>query len=93
MIYFIHTGINVTSHSAQFESDVVTVIVEWNVEESSASYYDILIRPPATFTYKQSTSIQLKVSYNIAYNVSVVRQSVVCGRNATALIGLYYSRC
>jgi hypothetical protein len=85
-----HTGINTLSE--HFESNVVTVIVEWNVEESSARYYDILITPPATFIYKQSTIIQLKIPYNIAYTVSVVSTSMVCRRNVTTLTEIYYSK-
>lgn len=83
-------GINTLSE--QFESNVVTVIVEWNVEESSARHYDVFIRPPAIFMYKQNTIVQLRISYNIAYNVSIESTSMMCRRNMTAVTELYYSK-
>ena len=89
--YCIHAGINITFLSEQFDSAVVTVDFEWVAQGSRLRSYDLIITPQPAFTFRRAEGVQLQVFYNTVYNVSVVGTSLICRKNVTTLIGLYYS--
>ena len=71
----------------------VHVILEWTEEDSITYSYDIMISTslPLEETFNGSSKIQLTLSYNIRYNVSVVATHP-CGHvsSIVASIELYY---
>ena len=64
-----------------FGIDKVTTILEW-VQESGAFYNISIVPQVMTLRIIRSTSVQLTVSYNIQYNVSIVAFDSLCGQNS-----------
>ena len=83
-------------------SSRVVVILEWTLSDTLGRYQQLLL-PNASvsvvpspemeiFMFIRSTSIQVTLSYNILYNVSVT-QPGICGQpSQTASIKLNYSK-
>ena len=69
----------------QFGVDNVTVILEW-IHENATSY--TLSTIPQVAIRNQTTSVQMTLSYNTLYNVSVV--ATLCGQNTTIVSVLSY---
>ena len=63
----------------------MTAILEWDQEDRV--FYDVSVVPNVTVRLNQNTSIQLTVSYNIQYNVSVV--ATLCGQSTTHVTELH----
>ena len=55
--------------SEEYRADNVAVIVEWTEEEGAS--YNITIFPMVPIIFTGSTSVQLIISYNTEYNVSL----------------------
>ena len=90
-----HTGpqiLEVSTSLEQFERDGVTVILEWTLEYSGTFYsYHVTVVPSvAILTYSGRVRVQLKVSYDVSYNISVVASSLCGQRNVTAFTILHY---
>jgi hypothetical protein len=70
----------VISVSEEYRADScsISVVVEWTRREGVS--YNITIVPMVPVTYTGSTSVQLIVSYNTEYNVSL-EASAVCQRS------------
>ena len=69
--------------SEHYESDGVTVTLEWT-EETSLYSYHIIITPYLPFINNSfgSTTVHFKVPYNIAYDIGVVTTPPnPCGQN------------
>ena len=80
--------------SERFNRDGVEVILdlEWTHENSLYSYH-IHVTPQPSFIVKLNrSSVQLKVLYNLLYNVSVVNLSP-CGQRVHSISELYYGEC
>ena len=71
----------------EYGADNVTVIVEWTEEEGVS--YNITINPSVPKTFTGSTSVQLIVSYNTEYNVTL-EAVAVCHSVATNHTRLFY---
>ncbi len=72
--------------------DGITVILEWTQDNHTSYSYDVSITPHAVSTLiPERMRVQLNVSYNLTYNVSVLA-TPNCGNNITAAasIELYY---
>ena len=71
------------------ESDGIRVSLEWTLENESLYSYSVSINPLVAFMLTERTSLQLKVSYDTLYNVSI--QSIPrCGqRNLTTSIKVH----
>ena len=88
---------NIRANSEQFESNAVTLVLEWTQprESSLLSYsYDVSAVPDLQLdiTFIGSTSVQLTVPYNMLFNVSVTVSESLCGLNhVTTEITLLYS--
>lgn len=70
-----------------FRTNSILVFIDWNksrLHENDMAYkVDAL--PQALVTFTSTTSVQLQVSYNILYNVSVT--ATLCGqRDATTTV-------
>ena len=74
------------SISEGYRDDNVTVLVEWTQEDVS---YNITIVPMVPIIFIGSSSIQLIVSYNVEYNVSL-EAVAVCQSIAPGHIRLFY---
>lgn len=59
-------------------SNTVTVFLSW-IPENMVDY-DVTIVPDTYLTFNDSTSIQMMLSYNTKYNVTVTATS--CGQNS-----------
>ena len=86
---------NIRANSEQFESNAVTLVLEWTQESSLLSYsYNVSAVPDLQLdiTFIGSTSVQLTVPYNMLFNVSVTVSESLCGLNhVTTEITLLYS--
>ena len=71
----------------RYETDNVTVIVEWTSQEHVT--YTTSVSPLTSVTVTGSSSRQLTISYNTNYNLSV-EAAPPCGPNPTAVITLNY---
>ena len=91
--------LSVQSDPEQFSSDGVTVNLEWTLLNSQAYYQQLLqnvsisANPPLdNIMFTGSTSVQLMLSYNTLYNVSVTQHSTCRLLNRTTFILLNYSK-
>lgn len=75
-----------------FERNGVVVSLEWIPENSLYSYYVLIIPQPSFIIRLNRSSVQLKVLYNVLYNVSVVKTSP-CGQRVYTVNELYYGKC
>ena len=71
----------------EYRTDNITVIVEWTKVEGVS--YNISTVPTVPMIYTGSTSVQLIVSYNTEYSVSL-EAATVCQRVAVSHIQLFY---
>ena len=74
--------------SEQFGTESVTANLEWEQEVDDIVFYDVNVIPHVAIRFTGSTNVQLTLSYNTQYNVSVV--ATLCGKNTTDIIGLHY---
>ena len=62
--------------SEKFESDGITVILEWtyykNHNQPDLYSYNVSVSPVVAATSSERRSVQLMVSYNTLYNVSIL---------------------
>ena len=86
--------INIHPFSKVFESNRVIVTLEWT-QASSFHFYNVSVIPSQSVEVmsRGSTRVQLALSYNTQYNVSVVATHI-CGQTyrVTNLTELYYSK-
>ena len=87
MNYSASFGSVMVTTSEEYIADVVTVIVEWSEEQGVT--YNITIVPMVPIIFTGSTSVQLIVSYNIEYNVTL-EAVAVCQSVAPSRIRLFY---
>ena len=74
----------------EFESDGVVVTLEW-VQQNFYSY-NVSVVPQLEYTVNEFTRVQLNVSYNTFYSLSIIA-SPPCGQNSTVkFIGLHYCK-
>ena len=80
-----------TPLSEKFERDGIIVTLEWSHENSGTLYsYYVTVVPSVEIVFIGRVKIQLKVSYDVLYNVSVVASSLCGQRNATTFTILHY---
>ena len=78
LIFLCCTNPEEVTKSEYYESDGVTVTLEW-AEETSLY---INITPYLSFNFSGSTTVHFKVPYNIAYDIGVVTTPPnPCGQN------------
>jgi hypothetical protein len=82
MVYNVigNQNIAVTTLSKQFESEGVTVTLLLTGLDPLYSYHVSAIPQLISQTFIESAMVQVKVSYNIHYNVSILAASP-CGKN------------
>lgn len=94
------SNFSIRSHSEQFASDRIMVILEWTVTLSQTYYQQLLPNvsaiiipnPGITMAYMGNMTLQLMLAYNTLYNVSLT-QPGICGQpDQTAFIELSYSK-
>ena len=73
------TGQPEVNSRAQFGTENITVTLKW-VQEAGVSY-NISIFPQVNHESIDSTVVQLRITYNVMYNVSIMR--TLCGRHTT----------
>ena len=73
--------------SEEYRANNISIIVEWTEEEGVS--YNITIIPMVPITFTESTSVELIVSYNTEYNVSL-EAVAVCRSVAPSHIRLFY---
>ena len=66
---------------AQFGTENVTVTLKWAQEPGVL--YIVSVVPQVDVEFIDSTVVQLRVAYNIIYNVSIV--ITLCGRHTTTI--------
>ena len=79
--------LNISTIIEEYGADNVTVSVNW--AQQVGVTYTARISPLAPISSTGSNSRQLKLSYNTAYNLSVVAVTP-CGTTMVAFIGLHY---
>ena len=75
------------STSEEYRADNITVLVEWTHQGGES--YNVTTVPMVPMIYTGRTSVQLLVSYNTEYNVSL-EAATVCQRVAVSHIQLFY---
>ena len=91
---FQQTTIIVRVVSEHFNRDDVKVSLEWIPENPLYSYHVHITPQPLFLTVNLSrSSVQLKVLYNVLYNLSVVKMSPCGQTRAGSIIELYYGEC
>ena len=87
-------SVNIQIVSENFKRDRVEVLLEWKQENHTFHSYNISITPHVASTLiSERMRVQLKVSYDILYNVSVLATPHCTGQGnnyLAALIELYY---
>ena len=78
------------STTEEYRADGVSVVVEWTQQES-VSYNVTIIPMVPVIIHTGSTSVQLTVSYNTEYNVSL-EASAVCQSIVSSNITLFYGK-
>ena len=74
----------------EYRADSIAVIIEWT-QWKGVSYNITMIVPMVPVIYTGSTSVQLTVSYNTKYNVSL-EGSTVCQSIGASNITLFYGK-
>ena len=84
---------NITSQLEQLDSDGVIVTLNWTQQSTFLSYHTSVFPNLATTDlHTEVTGVQLKVLYNIRYNVTI-EASHLCGKySLMTIIALYYSK-
>ena len=72
-----------------FESDGVTVTLEWHQNPYFHSYYVSVIPNDIVMRTNGSIHLMLKVPYNTFYNISILA-TLPCGKNMTDITELFY---
>ena len=84
---------NISTTSEQFGHDAVSVTLQWIPASFNSLYsYNVIVDPQVQLQFNGSTRVQLTLSYNTLYNVSVVATHL-CGQNTNNMITfveLYY---
>lgn len=80
--------------SEEYESDNITIIVEWasplqQAYVATIMSYSLGISPPVHLMFTGRSSAQLTILYNTVYNLSIVATNL-CRPNATAFLILNY---
>ena len=78
--------------SENLERDGVIVILEWTQENHTYYSYNVSVTPhPPSTLISERMRVQLKVSYDILYNVSVLATPHCTGQgNIEAFVELHY---
>ena len=89
-----HRPVILSIISEDFESNGVVVTLKWltHVQLIYTYHVDIVPQPSSLIIGVNRSSVQLKILYNLAYNVSVVKMSP-CGQSIATIIELYYGEC
>jgi hypothetical protein len=90
MINILHPeiSVHVREQAAEFETDGVTVILEWD-ELNPLYSANVSVTPEAQVNISSSTA-RLTLAYNETYNVSIMI-SYLCGQNSvTVFTAVYY---
>ena len=86
MLYIVYSNsLEVAVVVLSFGVDNTTVSLLWTQQESSLVFYNVSIAPQAAVMFvpgSESITIQLTVSYNTWYNVSIV--GTLCGRRISS---------
>jgi hypothetical protein len=98
-IHYFNLDLSVQSHSEQFSSNEVTVTLEWTLLNSQ-SYYQQLLSNISVNAVPQLNNVmptgnmrvQLTLSYNTPYNVSVTQHSTCQLLIRTTFLLLNYSK-
>ena len=87
--------------SELFSSDGISVVLEWNVSNVQIYYQQLLQNisanivpnsPKMALMHTGNRTLQLMLSYNTLYNVSITRPGI-CGQpNQTVFVELNYSK-
>jgi hypothetical protein len=98
-IPYFNLDLSVRSHSEQFSSNGVTLTLEWTLLNSQIYYQQLLSNISVSTDPQLNTVIptgnmrvQLTLSYNTPYNVSVTQHSVCQPLIRTASLLLNYSK-
>ena len=71
------------------KSDHILMTLEWTRNDLTYSFHIMVIPPTPRVNYSTSTQAQIKVSYNVGYNVSILVSS--CGQyNVTAFFKVVF---
>ena len=99
LIYILQLDLSVRSCIEQFLTDGITVALEWTLLNSQDYYQQLLsnisvsINPqPKNVMFTGDMRVQLELSYNTLYNVSVTQHSTCQQLNQTKIIELNFSK-
>ena len=77
-----------TKHSECSKPDTCMVMVKWTHLDNSEVLYNVSVAPQIDVNFIDNTTIQLNVSYNIFYTVSIL--STRCGIESATIIQIHY---
>ena len=87
--------VNIKIVSENFEKDDIRVILEWTQENHTSYSYNVSVTPhPVSTLISDRMRVELKVSYDLLYNVSVLATPHCTGQGSTVEVftGLYYGQ-
>ena len=87
--------VNIDIVSDNFEKDGIRVILEWTQENHTSYSYNVSVTPhPASTLISERMRVELKVSYDLLYNVSVLATPHCTGQGSIveAFIELYHGQ-
>ena len=71
------------------KSDHILMTLEWTQNDLTYSFHITVVPPTPQVNYSTSTQVQIKVPYNVAYNMSILVSS--CGQyNVTAFFKVVF---
>ena len=82
-------SIEVTTSLEHFEREGATVTLELTELNSFYSYHVSALPQLMSHMFIESTMVQIKVFYNVHYNVSIIATSA-CGKSITTFTDIYY---
>lgn len=72
----------------------ISALLEWSPERpGNTTVYTVVTIPQSkNIAFIENTTVQLQLSYNTQYNISII--ATLCGyRNATTTLLLYFGKC
>ena len=88
-MHTVHPFPPVVNRTNTFEDDSISVVLKWAAED--AVTYNVTISPQVFAKKIYATSVELRVSYNTTYIVSIL--ATLCGQSSTSTtIEIYFGK-
>ena len=75
--------ITIASEVSNFGIDIVSLSLSWT-QRTVGALYNVTVIPQAEMNFTEQTTIQLTLSYNVIYSVTIV--TIVCGQTTSTTV-------